>query len=73
MWMVKGIALGGGIFFVGAIVYLSFVFFSGPAHATGLTAIKGMTTANPFFWLALVGCLLIGISAVASWPVRIPS
>jgi hypothetical protein len=75
MWIVKGLALGSGFFIAGTIVYLLLTVFSpiSGARATGSTAITGVTIHNPFFWLALVSCIMLGISLAASWPTRIPS
>ena len=76
MWLVKGISLGTGFFVVGTAVFLLMTVFRpiSTSKATGLSAITGMTTANPFFWVALVACLMLGVSLVASWPVpvRVP-
>jgi hypothetical protein len=43
------------------------------SKATGISALAGMTTSNPFWWTALVACLILGWCIVASWPVRVPS
>jgi hypothetical protein len=74
MWIVKGVSLGTAFFLVGTIVFLFLTVFS-PIEsnkATGLSAITGVTTQNPFFWAALVACLVLGVCLVASWPVRKP-
>ena len=72
MYIVKGVLLGSGLFVVGVVCYLLLTVFNpirGTA-ATGLTAITGVTIQNPFFWIALVSCIALGISLCASWPVR---
>ena len=73
MWIVKGVSLGTAIFVVGTIVFLFLTVFSpfSTSRATGITAITGLTTANPFFWTALIACLVLGVCLVASWPVRV--
>jgi hypothetical protein len=72
MWLIKGISLGTGFFVVGTICFLLLTVFRpfSTSKATGLSAIIGMTTGNPFFWMALVACLMLGVCLVASWPVR---
>jgi hypothetical protein len=74
MWLVKGIFLGAGFFVAGTIAFLFLTIFRplSTSKATGLSAIAGMTAANPFFWTALVACLVLGICLVASWPLRVP-
>jgi hypothetical protein len=74
MWILKGILVGFGLFVSGlvltAIVSISFAFGRGQVqaqHATSLGVIYGQTFGNPFFYLALLGCMLIGIAVVGSW------
>jgi len=73
MWILKGISLGTGFFVVGTIVFLFLTVFSpiSTSRATGLSAITGMTTANPLFWTALVASLVLGVCLVGSWPVPV--
>ena len=73
MWIVKGVSLGAAIFVVGTTACLFLTVFSpiSTSKATGMSAITGMTTANPFFWAALIACLVLGVCLVASWPVRV--
>ena len=73
MWIIKGVSLGAAFFVVGTIVFLFLTVFSpiSTSKATGMSAITGMTTANPFFWAALIACLVLGVCLVASWPVRV--
>ena len=73
MWILKGITLGTGFFVIGTVVFLFLTVFRplSTNRATGLSAIVGMTTGNPFFWVALVACLMLGVSLVASWPVPV--
>jgi hypothetical protein len=73
MWIARGLLLGSGIFVMGTLIFLWFAVLS-PVRsgtATGLSVITGMTVSNPFFWAALVACLVLGVSVMASWPVRI--
>jgi hypothetical protein len=73
MWLIKGMSLGTGFFVVGTITFLLLTLFRpfSTSKATGLSAITGITTANPFFWTALVACLVLGVCLIASWPVRV--
>jgi hypothetical protein len=41
-------------------------------HATGVSAILGATVWNPLFYLAFIGCLLVGIAIVGSRPTPVP-
>jgi len=75
MWILKGIFIGFGLFVSGlvltAIVSISFAFGRGQVqtqHATSLGVIYAQTFDNPFFYLALLGCMLIGIAVARSWP-----
>jgi hypothetical protein len=73
MWLIKGIFLGTGFFVIGTIAFLLLTIFRpvSTSRATGLSAIVGMTTGNPFFWTALVACLVLGVCLAASWPLRV--
>jgi hypothetical protein len=70
----QGLFLGTGFFVVGTMCFLLLTIFRplSASRATGLSAITGITTANRFFWTALVACLVLGVCLVASWPVRVP-
>jgi hypothetical protein len=73
MWILKGLALGSAIFFVGTVAFL-FIAVLRPVKAntaTGLSVLYGVTFANPYFWVALVACLALGVCVLASWPVQI--
>jgi hypothetical protein len=75
MWIAKGIALGLAIFISGLFIRLVVGIIKGPIesnHATGLGVIFGATIWNPFFYIALLGCLLIGISIVGSQTTPVP-
>jgi hypothetical protein len=74
MWVLKGLALGSTFFVAGTIFYLYVVLIRhSQAQAIGLSAITGVTIHNPFFWLALVSCIMLGIALCASWPTRVTS
>ena len=67
--------LGFGLFVVGLIflVILSAVsaVVQGTVqynHATSVGVIYGMTFGNPLFYVGLLGCLLVGVALVGSWP-----
>jgi len=75
MWILKGILVGVGLFVSGlvlmAIVSISFAFGRGQVqaqHATSSGVIYGQTFGNPFFYLALLGCMLNGTAVAGSWP-----
>jgi hypothetical protein len=72
MWILKGSALGLALFAVGSIVL---TFIRNPVRvgvATSLGVVYGATIGSAFFWCGMIGCLLIGIAIVGSWPVRVP-
>lgn len=69
MWLLKGILLGLGLFFVGSLVYVGNKLRPFEEHkATGISLITGLTIHNPLFWVMLVASLLIGCVIVHSWP-----
>lgn len=70
MWIVKGLLLGTGFWVFGTFAFLFFVVLRPfrASHATGLTVLTGATVFNPLWWLALVGCLLLGVALIGSWP-----
>ena len=75
MWIARGILLGLAIFIGGLFLTVVVGILRGPLqtnHATGLSAVFGATIWNPFFYIALLGCLLIGISIVGSQNTPIP-
>ena len=75
MWIAKGVLLGFGLF-VGGIIFL--VILSAVSavvqgtvranHATSVGVIYGVTFGNPLFYVGLLGCLLVGVALVGSWP-----
>jgi hypothetical protein len=75
MWIAKGILLGVALFIGGLFLRVVFGIVRSPVqsnHATGLGVIFGTTIWNPFFYIALLGCLLIGISIVGSQTTPVP-
>ena len=57
MLIMKGIAVGTLLWFIGIIIYLGFSLFYGQVernHATGLSAVLGATLWNPVFWLGII-------------------
>jgi len=67
MLIVKGIAVGMLLLFVGAIIYLGCSLFYGRVetnHATGLSAVLGATLWNPVFWLVIILAMAAGIALV---------
>jgi hypothetical protein len=67
---------------LGLVLFVALGFFSvlvavvrGPvttSHATGVSAIFGATIFNPFFYLALLGCILIGAAIVGTRTTPVP-
>ena len=63
MWILRGLLLGLGLFSMGALVFLKLTLFSS-VHgntATSVRALQRYTTHNPFFWVALVACVILGV------------
>jgi uncharacterized membrane protein len=66
MWILKGISLGLGLFFVGSIVYI--VDALSPIEtnkATGMSVLLALTVWNPWYWVAFVSTLTL-----SCWLVR---
>lgn len=70
MWILKGALLGFWLFAFGTMAFLYFTVFrpSTPGRATGLSVITLYTTQNPWWWAALVACMVLGYALVRSWP-----
>lgn len=61
MWILKGVLLGLAIFFVGSLLYvLNEMRPFDTLKATGLSALKAWTVANPWYWLAFIVALAVG-------------
>ena len=71
MFLLKGVSLGFAIFVVGTLAYMLIALQRSSAGATSLNVIRYLTIYNPYFWAALVACLVLGCAMVAAWPVRI--
>jgi hypothetical protein len=79
MWLIKGIFLGfglfvGGLFLLAVLSVLSAVVRGTVQHgqAIGLSAVFAATIWNPFWYLGLVGCILVGVSIVGSRGTPVP-
>jgi hypothetical protein len=80
MFMLKGVLLGLGLFGVCLVIYVigmtRFLLKGTPAPAPG-TAIGidfvTMLQHNPWFFVALLACIMLGLSIVGSWPTRVTS
>jgi len=66
MWILKGISLGLGLFFVGSIVYIFNALRPIQANkATGISFLLALTVGNPWYWVAFVSTLTL-----SCWLVR---
>ena len=66
MWILKGISLGLGLFFVGSIVYIVNALRPIEANkATGISVLLALTVWNPWYWVAFVSTLIL-----SCWLVR---
>jgi hypothetical protein len=67
MTIIKSIALGLGMFFIGTVAYLlsRLVPTAGPNKATGLSVLEGYTIYNVWYWVACVTTF-----GIAYWIVR---
>ena len=70
MWIMKGGLVGFWLFAFGTLAFLYFAVFRPltPGRATGVSVITLYTTQNPWWWAALVACIVLGFSLVRSWP-----
>ena len=70
MWMLKGSFLGLWLFAFGTLGFLYLAIFRGlhSNTAVGLSVLTYFTTANPWWWVALVSCVALGLALVHSWP-----
>src|SRR6267143_4778776 len=60
MWILKGISLGLGLFFVGSIVYIVNALRPIEANkATGISVLLALTVWNPWYWVAFVSTLTL--------------
>ena len=75
MFIVKGLLLGAGLFIIGLIVYtVAYVrTLKFPEPVPGQQVGVDLVTLyqhNPWLLVALIACLALGISIIASWPTR---
>ena len=80
MFVLKAILVGLGLFGICLLIYVigmtRFLTEGTPPPAPG-TAIGidfvTMVQRNPWFFVALLACIMLGLSIVGSWPTRIAS
>lgn len=65
----KGLVLGILIFSV-LFAAQSYRMFLHTMNAPGV--LSQLTIFNVFFWLELIGCVLVGIAIVGYWPIKAP-
>ena len=67
MWILKGSLLGILMF----SVLFAFRYGRNFYHVLmGPGVISQITAHNVFFWLGLIGCVLLGCAIVGSWPIK---
>lgn len=69
MWILKGSLLGILMFLVLFAFRYGRYFYR---TLMGPGVISLLTIHNVFFWLGLVGCVLLGCAIVGSWPISKP-
>src|SRR5579859_2798471 len=69
MWIVKGTLLALWLFGFGtmALLYFSIYRHLPPNSAVGVSAFSARTIHNPYWWTALVICIVLGYSIAHSW------
>lgn len=70
MWILKGTFLGLWLFGFGTIAFFYFAIFRYVSRGTmvAATLVTGLTTQNPWWWVALTASIAIGCALVRSWP-----
>lgn len=70
MWLLKGGFLGLWLFGFGTLAFLWFSFFRHLSRNSAVSTqlISGATTQNPWWWAALIACIVLGCALVRSWP-----
>ena len=70
MWILKGTLLALWLFGFGNIAWLYFALYRHmPSQsAVDIRLITALTIRNPFWWTALVVCLVLGFAIARSWP-----
>ena len=67
MWIVKGSLLGILIFSVLFAIRFRRLFIH---TILDPRVVREITVHNVFFWLGLVGCVLVGCAVVGYWPAK---
>jgi len=69
MWIAKGTLLGFWLFGFGTMAWLYFALYRHlrPNSAVSISVFSGLTTANAYWWAALVVCLVLGLAIARSW------
>jgi hypothetical protein len=70
MWILKGTLLGLWLLGFGTIARLYLAVYRNlpPNSAVEVRVITGYTIQNPFWWTALVVCLVLGYTIARAWP-----
>jgi len=71
MRILKGVLLGMWLFGFGTMAFLYFAIYRymQPHSAVDINLLTGHTSQNPFWWTALVICLVLGCAITRSWSV----
>jgi len=69
MWIAKGTLLALWLFGFGTMAWLYFALYRHlPSHsAVDIRLITALTTQNPFWWIGLVVCFVLGYAIARSW------
>jgi hypothetical protein len=69
MWIAKGRLLAAWLFGFGTMAWLYFALYRHlpPNSAVSISIFPGLTTANPFWWAALLVCFVLGLAIARSW------
>jgi len=69
MWILKGTLLGLWLLGFGTLARLYFAVYRNlpPNSSVDIRVITGYTIQNPFWWTALVVCLVLGYAIARSW------
>jgi len=75
MMLMKGALVGLLFFLLGALAYVLLLPMISSAFRNSAFDLRGgalvlLTLRNPYFWLALIGCVMIGCAMVGMWPTR---
>ena len=69
MWIAKGTLLSLWLFGFGTMAWLYFALYRHlrPNSTVDIRLIAALTTQHPFWWAALVVCLVVGFAIARSW------